>query len=90
MYEFETVCAEITDLFIRKHRDYGKENILELEELGIAFRTAEKIARLKNLLKEKRTPSAESLEETWKDIAVYSIIAILYKRGWFQEMELGQ
>lgn len=87
---FEEVCKEITELFIKKHHDYGKENILEMEELGIAFRASEKIARLKNLLREQRTPTNESLEETWKDIAVYAIIAILYRRGWFQKLEMSK
>lgn len=85
---FEEVCKEITELFIKKHHDYGKENILEMEELGIAFRTSEKIARLKNLLRDQKEPANESLEETWKDIAVYAIIAVLYKRGLFQKLEV--
>ncbi|MBI4136729.1 DUF1599 domain-containing protein [Candidatus Roizmanbacteria bacterium] len=85
---FEQVCNEIADLFIKKHHDYGKENVLEMEELGIAFRTSEKIARLKNLLKEGKAPENESLEETWKDIAVYAIIAVLYRRHWFQDLEV--
>ena len=83
---FESVCNEITDLFVKKHHDYGKENILDIEELGIAFRSSEKIARIKNLLKENKAPKNESFEETWKDIAVYAIIAILYRRGWFQKL----
>ena len=85
---FEEVCREITELFIKKHQDYGKENIFEMEELGIAFRTSEKIARLKNLLRENKEPSSESLEETWKDIAVYAIIAILFRRGLFQKLDM--
>ena len=87
---FEQVCREITELFIKKHHDYGKENILDMEELGIAFRSSEKIARLKNLLKEGKTPEHESLEETWKDIAVYAIIALLYRRGQFQDLEMPE
>ena len=85
---FEVVCREITELFIKKHQDYGKENVLEMEELGIAFRASEKIARLKNLLRENRVPTNESLEETWKDIAVYAVIAVLFRRGWFQNLDV--
>jgi hypothetical protein len=85
---FRQVSKELTELFIKKHHDYGKDNILDIEELGIAFRTSEKIARVRNLLKDNKSPENEPIEETWKDIAVYAIIALLYKRGWFQKLEL--
>lgn len=85
----EQVCRELLAKFKNKHQDYGKDNILELGELGIAFRETEKISRLKHLLREGREPEYESLEETWIDIAVYAIIAILYRRGWFEKLELS-
>ena len=86
--EFEEVEKELTDLFTRKYKDYGKENIMEIKELGIAFRITEKLSRLKNLLMKNKEPEFESLEETWKDIAIYAVIAIMYKRGWFKKLEL--
>lgn len=85
---FEEVEKELTDLFTRKYKDYGKENIMEIKELGIAFRITEKLSRLKNLLMKNKEPEFESLEETWKDIAIYAVIAIMYKRGWFKKLEL--
>lgn len=87
---FRDVCEELTQLFIKKHHDYGKENILEIEELGIAFRSSEKISRLKHLLQSKEAPTYESLEDSWKDIAVYAIIALLYRRGLFQKLVLPE
>lgn len=87
---FEEVCKELTDLFIRKHKDYGKENILEIGELGISFRITEKLSRLKNLLLQNKKPQFESLEETWKDIGVYAVIAVMLKRSWFKKLELKE
>lgn len=87
---FEKVNKELLDMFIKKHKDYGKGNILETEELGIAFRISDKLSRLKNLLGKNKTPQNESIEETWTDIAVYAVIAIMYKRGWFQKLELKE
>ena len=87
---FEEIEKELTQLFTRKYKDYGKENIMEIKELGIAFRITEKLSRLKNLLMQNKEPEFESLEETWKDIATYAIIAIMYKRGWFKKLELKE
>jgi hypothetical protein len=87
---FEEVCKELLNKFIKKHKDYGKANILEIGELGIAFRESEKISRLKHLLKEGREPEFESLEETWIDIAVYAVIAVLYRRGLFERLEVKE
>lgn len=85
---FEIVTAELLETFLKKHRDYGKGNILEIEELGIAFREAEKVSRLKNLLSKTDDPANESIDDTWTDIAVYAVIALLYRRGWFQKLEV--
>jgi len=75
--------------FIKKHQDYGKGNILSIKELGIAFRTSEKVERLKNLLMDpNKTPSNESIDDSWLDIAVYAVIAKMYRKGWFQNLEL--
>lgn len=87
---FEQVCRELLQKFTGKYRDYGKENILEIGELGIAFRETEKISRIKHLLREGREPEYESLDENWVDVAVYAVIAILYRRGWFEKLEMQE
>lgn len=87
---FEEVCKELEQMFIKKHKDYGKGNILDTAELGIAFRISDKLNRLKHLLINKKNPEFESVEETWKDIGVYAIIAILLKRSWFKKLELKE
>ena len=87
---FNIVCNELAQTFIKKHKDYGKGNILSIQELGVAFRVTEKVERLKNLLMTKNQPQNESLEEAWMDIGVYAVIAILYRRGWFEKLELTE
>ena len=87
---YRAVLEELFETFIKKHRDYGKGNILSIEELGIALRTSEKVERLKNLLKKGDAPANESIDDTWTDIAVYAIIALLYRRGQFQKLEVSE
>ena len=86
---FEMVCNKLLQIFIKKHKDYGKENILEIGELGIAFRINEKVSRLKNLITSNKKPVNENIEDSWYDIAVYAIIAMLYKKGYFQKLDLS-
>lgn len=85
---FKLVTDELLDMFLKKHKDYGKGNILAVKELGIAMRLTEKVERLKNLLMTSKTPTNESIEETWTDIAVYAVIAVLYRRGWFEKLDV--
>ncbi len=86
---FEEVCAELLSTFIKKHKDYGKGNILSIKELGMSFRISEKGERLKNLLLSNDKPENESLDDTWTDIGVYAVIGILYRRGWFEKLEIS-
>jgi len=86
---FGQINDRLLKIFIKKHQDYGKENILEIKELGIAFRISEKISRLKNLLASGKIPSNEAIDDSWVDIAVYSIIALLYRNGLFQKLKMS-
>ncbi len=85
---FAAECEDLLQVFLQKHKDYGKGNILEIGEMGIAFRLAEKVSRLKNLLSKNDGPVNESLEDTWTDIAVYAVIAKLYRKGLFQKLDV--
>jgi len=87
---FESVLKELLEMFLKKHRDYGKNNILDMGELGIAYRISEKFNRIKHLLRNGREPENESLEETWIDIGVYAVIAVLLRRGWFKRLEVKE
>ena len=85
---FEMITKRALEMFLKKHKDYGKDNILDMGELGIAFRISEKFNRIKHLLMSGNKPSNESVEASWIDIAVYAVIAVLLKRGWFQKLNV--
>lgn len=87
---FEEVCREMIEMFKKKHKDYGKGNILDMGELGIAFRISEKFNRIKNLLMTGKKPANESKEDSWIDIGVYAVIAVLLKRSWFKRLEMKE
>lgn len=87
---FEQVAAELLATFLKKHKDYGKGNIISIKELGITFRISEKAERLKNLLMSPNQPENESIDDSWTDIGVYAIIGILFRRGWFEKLEVRQ
>lgn len=86
---FEQVCAELLATFLKKHKDYGKGNIISIKELGITFRISEKAERLKNLLMSTNQPENESIEDSWTDIGVYAIIGILFRKGYFEKLEVN-
>ena len=87
---FKDVSTEMLEMFLKKHRDYGKGNILTVQELGIALRISEKIERIKHLLTQGSTPANESVEETWIDIGVYAVIAVLLRRGQFESLDVAK
>ena len=88
---FEEACRakaqEIAELVIKKQNDYGHGNILAFGELGVLVRSSDKFERLKNL--QGRVHQNEAIEDTWMDIAGYSIIALMLREGTF-ELELGE
>ena len=85
---FAIVCQEMLEMFKKKHKDYGKGNILDMGELGIAFRISEKFNRIKHLLMQGKKPANELIDESWIDIGVYAVIAVLLRRSWFKKLEM--
>ncbi len=85
---FEEISHELLEVFLKKHKDYGKGNILAIRELGIAMRLTEKVERAKNLLLKGGTAVNESLDDTFTDIAVYAVIAKLLRNGSFEKLEV--
>lgn len=81
------IANEIADLVISKQKDYGTGNILKSPagpEPGIVVRIGDKLNRLWNLLTNKKEPKNESLEDSWKDVAGYALIALMVRRGVFE------
>jgi len=86
---FREECEKMVETFIQKHKDYGKDNILDNGELGILFRTNDKLRRLQNLLTAGKDPENESLADNWQDIAVYAVIALLLRSGKFKKLVIN-
>lgn len=77
--------------FDSKQRDYGHKNISEFGEYGVLVRCNDKIERLKNLYGVERdtdillgsgpNPLNEPMEDNWKDLSIYAVIARLCRKG---------
>jgi len=91
--EFKRIQAEQYELFCRKQKNYGPDNIsmgssLEREEdrklslQGLFFRLNDKINRYKQMIMfGSKDAVGESLDDTFKDVSVYGIIAQLVQSG---------
>jgi len=85
---FDKELKKLLEIFIKKHKDYGKDNILDNGELGIVFRINDKLRRVQNLMGKSDEPMNESVRDNWQDIAVYAVIALLLKDGRFKDLVL--
>ena len=91
--EFKIIQDEMYRMFAAKHMDYGlqnislggdltKENDKKFSLTGLAIRLTDKISRLRNLLTNGRNfVKGEGMEDTFIDIANYSIIGLLVGRN---------
>lgn len=78
---FDRICHEIMELHARKNKDYGNAADASYREFGIVsyvIRLNDKLNRLKSLTKPGMTIEVkdESIIDTLKDLAAYSIMAI--------------
>ena len=75
---------ELMSILLKKHRDYGPRNIADAPGgalNGLRVRIHDKLARINNLVDKGSTqPEYESLEDSFLDLANYSIIALLVLR----------
>ena len=91
--EFKRIQQALYELFCAKQSNYGPDNIsmgssLEREEdrklslQGLFFRLNDKINRYKQMIMfGSKDAVGESLDDTFKDISVYGIIAQLVQSG---------
>ncbi len=78
------VVDELIDLLVSKHKDYGPSNIADSPGgaiNGLRVRMHDKTARINNLIDNGGTAQHEPLEDSFKDLANYGIIALLVLRG---------
>ena len=91
--EFKKILNEEYELFCLKQSNYGPSNIsvgtnletpedVKLSLTGIWFRSNDKIQRIKQLVVLGNNDNVgESIDDTYKDLSVYSVIALIVKRG---------
>ena len=78
------VMDEIGNLLITKQSDYGPGNVNNAfggPINGLLVRIGDKFERLKNLYKNKNVPNHESIQDSFKDMANYAVIALMVERG---------
>lgn len=74
------IADEAIKLLVKKHKDYGPNNISKAPGgpiYGLSVRLHDKVARLSNLTSKNIKPSNETLRDTFLDIVNYAIIALL-------------
>lgn len=78
---YKQIANEIVDLLDKKRHDYGTNNITKFGSKGVLVRVSDKVERLITLTWESdKEPNFESVEDTWKDIAGYAILALIELR----------
>ena len=93
--EFKKIQEEMYITFCKKQRNYGPGNIsvgtpletkddIKLSLTGLWFRVNDKVQRLKQLVVLGHSDEVgESVEDTYQDLGVYSIIAqIVIRNKW--------
>ncbi len=78
---FIDACFVAAQVFDLKQQRYGPQNIAEFGEVGVMIRVRDKIARLINMWRSGIEPQDETKDDTWGDIATYSLIALLCRWG---------
>jgi len=90
------MLPEIIAVFDSKQSDYGSGNISKFGEVGCLVRASDKIERLTHLIGPgaytgTATPQNESVEDSWSDLALYSLIALMVRRGqWNTQTEVHE
>ena len=84
MQDVSLIYVELEDLLLSKHKDYGPKNIADAPGgalNGLRVRMHDKMARINHLIDNKQEARHEPLEDSFKDLANYAIIALLVLRG---------
>ena len=78
------IMDEIGNLLITKQNDYGPGNVNNAfggPINGLLVRIGDKFERLKNLYGRSKAPKHEPIEDSFKDMANYAVIALMVERG---------
>ncbi len=81
---FDAVVSDLRALYERKNRDYKDSFKKSLDKRGlIAYivRAEDKFERIDNLLDNQAQVNDEAIEDTIRDLANYSIMAVMWLEG---------
>jgi hypothetical protein len=87
--EYESIGAEISELAMRKNKDYGTQSLTDFGTRGIVIRLVDKVNRLKTLIWNEEAPRVETekIEDTCKDIVNYAVYLIMMERNKLVDLE---
>ena len=82
--KFDLLVAELRETYAKKNKDYGDSFNESMDEYGmIAFlvRAGDKLKRIRTLSTKTALVTEEQIEDTLKDLANYSIMAVMWLEG---------
>jgi len=90
--EFKNTLNKMYVTFCEKQHDYGPSNISLGRDLsiianrkkslhGLWFRSNDKLSRVDNILEQNLSTKNEPLEDSYLDLANYSVISLLVKKN---------
>lgn len=81
--EFVNEAKQCVELYSRKNHDYGNSFDKGMDNIGEAYgigRIYDKMNRLITLTKEEAKVKDESIDDTLRDLACYSIMMLAYRK----------
>lgn len=82
---FISVCDSLIELYARKNHDYGNSFIEGCDKIGVGYPLGRLLDKMNRLIacmgKEEIMQINETIEDTLKDLACYSIMTINYLKN---------
>lgn len=79
---FATIVKEMTELYAKKNHDYGNSFDEGCDKLGVSYPLGRLLDKMNRLIacmgKEETMQVNESIEDTLKDLACYSVMTLSY------------
>ena len=79
---FTTIVKEMTELYAKKNHDYGNSFDEGCDRIGIGYPLGRLLDKMNRLIacmgKEDKMQINESIEDTLKDLACYSVMTLSY------------
>lgn len=81
--QFANEAKQCVELYSRKNHDYGNSFDKGMDNIGMAYgvgRIYDKMNRLITLIKEEAQVKDESIDDTLRDLACYSMMMLAYRK----------